>query len=267
MTTIDANGIRLHYTMEGDGPPLLLISGLGQHSGVWETIKPLLLPHHRVITFDNRGTGRSDAPPGPYTIDQMGDDAAALIEGLGLGPVDVVGWSLGGSVLQSLLIRHVPLLRRAVLLSAFPSYTPLQQGWLDCLLCLKRNDVPLVAQTLFSMAWGFTPRFLFDHDFADVAARFAVEQDPTPVTAEAFEAQAHGLRRYDSRPDLPGVTTPTLVLVGAEDTLTPPAQSIEMAGLIPGAKLQILPRGGHGMILEYTPDTVGAIAAFLGEKT
>ena len=265
MATINANGIQLHYEIEAEGPPLLLISGLGGHSGVWATVKPLLTPHYKVITFDNRGTGQSDVPPGPYTIDQMGDDAAALIEGLGLGPVHVVGWSLGGSVLQSLLIRHGRLLRRAVLLSAFPSYTAVQDGWLDCLLSLKRSDVSPIAQAIIGMAWGFTPRFLFDHDFVEAAARVGVEQDPTPVTTEGFEAQAHGLRRYDSRVDLPTVATPTLVLIGAEDTLTPPAQSVEMAALIPGAKLQILPRGGHGMVLEYTQDTVGAILAFLGD--
>jgi pimeloyl-ACP methyl ester carboxylesterase len=266
MATADVNGIRLHYDIEGEGPPLLLISGLGGHSGVWATVKPLL-GGYRVITFDNRGTGRSDVPPGPYTIDQMADDAAALLQHLDLGPVDVVGWSLGGSVLQSLLIRHGALFRRAVLLNAFPSYTGVQQGWLDCLLALKRSEVPPLAQTLYGMAWGFTPRFLSDHGFLEAAARYAVDQDPWPTTVEGLEAQAHGLRRYDSRADLPKVTTPTLVLIGAEDTLTPVSQSVEMAVLIPGAHLQVLPRGGHGMVLEYGPDTVAAITAYLGASS
>ncbi|WP_293676902.1 alpha/beta hydrolase, partial [uncultured Phenylobacterium sp.] len=80
---------------------------------------------------------------------------------------------------------------------------------------------------------------------------------------EGFAAQAHGLRRYDSRPQLPSVKTETLVLVGAEDTLTPVSQSIEMATLMPNARLQVLPRGSHGMAIEYTTDTVAAIRAFL----
>ena len=136
-------------------------------------------------------------------------------------------------------------------------------GWLDCILMLKRSAVPALAADMFKMAWGFTPRFLSDHEAVAASAR-AAGQDPTPVTAEGLEAQAHGLRRYDSRPDLPKVMTPTLVLVGAEDTLTPPAQSIEIAALIPDAKLQVLPRGGHGVVLEYTPDVVAAVTAFLG---
>ena len=262
MSTAKLGDVSLFYEVEGTGPPLLLIAGLGADSRAWVTVKPLLTARYTCITFDNRGAGRSDAPPGPYTIPQMGADAAALIRHLDLGPVAAVGWSLGGSVLQALLIQDQELVSRAVLLSAFPSYTELQQGWLDCLLALRQSDVSPVAQAMFGMAWGFTPRMLLDHEAVAAGAKAGQAAGPA-VTFEGFAAQAHGLRRYDSRPQLPGVKTPTLVLVGAEDTLTPVAQSIEMAALIPGARLQVLPRGGHGMAVEYTPDTVAAIRAFL----
>jgi 3-oxoadipate enol-lactonase len=111
------------------------------------------------------------------------------------------------------------------------------------------------------MAWAFTPRWLSNHSAAVATAKLGLK-DPYPTSGEGFEAQAHGLRRYDSRPDLPTVTTPTLVLVGAEDILTPVGQSAEIARLIPSARLQVLPRGGHGMVLEYTSDTVRAIIEF-----
>jgi pimeloyl-ACP methyl ester carboxylesterase len=264
MARANLDGVTLHYDIEGEGPPLLLIAGLGANSSAWATVKPLLVARFTCITFDNRGTGRSDAPPGPYTIEQMADDTAALIEHLGLGPVDAVGWSLGGSVLQALLIRRGELVRRAVLLSAFPSYTELQHGWLDCLLSLRRSDVAPQAVAMFGMAWGFTAKMLSDHAVVAAAGRMAAEA-PYPTSVEAFEAQAHGLRRFDSRPLLPTVAAPTLVLVGAEDVLTPVSQSVEMTALIPGARLKVLPRGSHGMVVEYTPETVAAIAAFLDE--
>jgi pimeloyl-ACP methyl ester carboxylesterase len=192
----------------------------------------------------------------------MADDTAALIAHLNLGPVLAVGWSLGGSVLQGLLIRNGALVRRAVLLSAFPSYTELQHGWLDCLITLRRSEVPAAAQAMFGMAWGFTAKMLSDHAVVAAAGSLGASA-PYPTSVAGFEAQAHGLRRYDSRPRLPTVTTPTLVLVGAEDVLTPVSQSIEMASLIPGARLQVLPRGSHGMLIEYLPETVAAIATFL----
>lgn len=262
MATASVNGVELFYEVEGEGPPLLLIAGLGANSSSWATIKPLLKSRFTCITFDNRGVGRSAVPAGPYTIDQMADDAAALIRHLALGPVAAVGWSLGGSVLQGLLIRNGELVSKAVLLSAFPSYTELQHGWLDCLISLRRSDVSPEAQAMFGMAWGFTGKMLVHHDQLAAGAKLGAKA-PYPTTPEGFEAQAHGLRRYDSRPLLPTVKTPTLVLVGAEDVLTPVSQSIEMAELIPGAKLQVLPRGSHGMAIEYTPETVAAITAFL----
>ncbi|MDB5481416.1 MAG: alpha/beta hydrolase fold protein [Caulobacteraceae bacterium] len=263
MPTVDIDGVNLHCDIEGEGPPLLLIAGLGANASSWATIKPLLKGRFTCITFDNRGVGQSDAPPGPYTIDQMADDTAGLIRRLGYDRVMAVGWSLGGSVLQALMIRNGDLVSRAVLLSAFPNYTELQHGWLDCLLCLRQSGVAAEAQAMFGMAWGFTGKMLADHGALAAAARLGAAA-PYPTSYEGFAAQAHGLRRYDSRPMLGAVKTPTLVLVGAEDVLTPVSQSIEMAELIRNARLHVLPRGGHGMAIEYPTETVAAITAFLG---
>lgn len=262
MPRASVNGIEVHYEVAGEGPPLLLVSGLGLSSQAWAPVLPDLTGRFTVVTMDNRGTGRSDVPPGPYSIDTLADDTAALLRHLGLGPVSVVGWSLGGSVLQSLLIRHGDLLDRAVLLSAFPSYTPLQHAWLDAGLLVRRQGLDPVSVSLSGMSWSFTPRLLSDHGRAVAQAELAA-QTPYPTSLSGFEAQAAGLRVYDSRQHLPSVTTPVQVLVGAEDVLTPVAQSVEMASLIPGAQLKVLPRGGHAMVLEYPTDTLDAIVDFL----
>jgi 3-oxoadipate enol-lactonase len=264
MATAEVNGITLRYEVAGDGPPLLLISGLGASSTAWAPVAPRLGERYTVITFDNRGTGLSSVPEGPYAIDDLADDTAALLDHLGTGPVLAVGWSLGGSVLQSLLIRYGSTLRRAVLLNAFPSYTRVQHAWLDALLALRRSGLDAVDLALQGMAWGFTARSLCDHDAAAARAEL-VRHDPHPTCLAGFEAQAAGLRAYDSRPRLGEVATPTLVLTSAEDVLTPAAQSVEMAAAIPDATLRILPRGGHGMIIEYPDDTLEAITAFLGD--
>ncbi|MEK6443144.1 alpha/beta fold hydrolase [Pseudonocardia sp. T1-2H] len=263
MSTATVNGVTLRYDVRGDGPPLLLIAGLGLSSLAWAAAAPLLAQSFMVITFDNRGTGLSEVPPGPYTIDDLGDDAAALVGHLGLGPVAAVGWSLGGSVLQSLLIRHPRVLTKAVLLNAFPSYTGVQDAWLDAGLALRRAGLDPVSIGIHGMPWAFTPRLLSDHAAAAAQAELA-RKDPHPTSLAGFEAQAAGLRLYDSRPGLPSATTPTLVLAGAEDVLTPVAQSVEMAELLPNGTLRVQPRGGHGMVVEYLDDTLGAITAYLG---
>ncbi len=164
----------------------------------------------------------------------MADDIAELISHLGVAPVRVVGWSLGGSVVQSLLIRHRELVDRAVLVAAFPSYTPLQHAWLDASLALRESGASDDAKAVFGMPWAMTPRSLSDHQAAFEGLQLA-RSIPHPTSLEAFKAQAVAIRTYDSRADLPGITTPTLIVVGAEDILTPVAQSIEMAALIPNA--------------------------------
>jgi 3-oxoadipate enol-lactonase len=266
MTHLTVNGLRIRYEEQGNGPPLLLISGLGANRLSWATIVPLLKDSYRCITFDNRGTGESDVPPGPYTIDQMADDAAALLDALDTGPAFAVGWSMGGSILQSMLINHGQRLRRAVLLSTLPSYTDLQHPWLDAGLALRRAGVDPLTLGVSGMPWAFTPRLLSDHARAFAAAQLGA-QNPYPTSLEGFEAQARAIRVYDARPRLPEVTTPTMVLVGAEDVLTPVHQSVEIASLIPGAHLTVLPRGGHAMAIEYTDDTVAAIRGYFSEES
>jgi 3-oxoadipate enol-lactonase len=264
MPHVTVNGIRIAYEEQGSGPPLLLISGLGANRLSWVPLLPLLTDAFRCLTFDNRGVGESDVPPAPYSIDLLADDAAALIDALGIAPVAAVGWSMGGSVLQSLLINHGEKVSRAVLLSTLPAYTELQHGWLDAGLSLRRAGLDPLALGISGMPWGFTPRMLANHTRAFKSAKLAA-QNPFPTSYEGFAAQAEAIRVYDSRPRLPEVKTPTLVLVGAEDVLTPVHQSVEIAELIPGARLIVLPRGGHAMAIEYPEDTVHAIRAFLTE--
>jgi pimeloyl-ACP methyl ester carboxylesterase len=262
MPKADVNGIEMYYQVEGSGPPLLFIMGLGGHRMGMAPAVPFFTDKWSVITFDNRGTGESSVPEGPYTIDQMGDDAAALIDHLDMGPVTAVGWSLGGCVLQSLLINHGDKLEKAVLLSTLPNYTKVQHPWLDGLIALREAGADARVLGAIGMPWGFTPKALFDHDMVAANLELAA-QDPFPTTLTGFKGQGDAIRNYDSIPDLPKVTTPTLVLVGAEDVLTPPSQSVEMAAALPGAQLQILPRGGHGMLIEYLPETVAAIQAYI----
>ena len=112
------NGITIDYSTAGDGPPVLLICGTGQPADLWfAQVTDLAAAGHTVITFDNRGCGRSEAPPAPYSVTGMAADTAALIEHLGLGPCDVIGYSLGGYIAQELAVTRPGLVRRLVLLA------------------------------------------------------------------------------------------------------------------------------------------------------
>lgn len=263
--TAKANGTELYYEIGGTGPTLVLISGLGQNALAWNTVVAAFRKDYRVLVFDNRGTGRSALPPGPYSIDQMADDTAALIRHLGIGPVAVVGWSMGGSILQSLLIRHGDLLRAGVLLNALPNYTKVQHYWLDGLIALRRSEAPPEAKVALSMPWAISSLVLADHERTAEWVQHVLA-NPWPTTNEGFEAQAAGLRVYDSLPHLGQVSTPALVLVGADDVLTPVAQASQIARAIPGADLEVMGKGGHSMVLDYPQDVHRIITTWLGRN-
>jgi len=263
MAEFDSAGVKLHYEITGSGPELLLISGLGASRKSWLPVLPQLSERHTCITFDNRGAGLSDVPPGPYTIEQMSDDTAALLAHLGTGPVPAVGWSMGGVILQALLLDHPDTVSRAVLLSTLPSYTDVQHAWLDGLLALRAAGVDPVVLGTSGIAWGFTPYTLTDHTAVYAALQLGAA-DPEATSAAGFAAQAAAIRVFDRRPELSAITTPVLVLVGAEDVLTPPSQSLEIAERISGSRLVVLPRGGHGMVVEFPNPVLAAIEGFLG---
>jgi 3-oxoadipate enol-lactonase len=262
MPHVIANGVSLYYEEAGSGPPLLLIAGLGANRNSWATVVPVLSARYRVFTFDNRGAGRSEVPPGPYAMEDMAHDTAALIDHLGTGPMAAIGWSMGGVILQSLLIDHPDKVSVAVLLSTLPSYTELQHPWLDGLLALRQAGVDPITLATASLPWAFTPHTLTDHP----RTRHLLElgaKDPEPTGYAGFTAQASGIRVFDRRSELGSIRTPTLVLVGAEDVLTPPAQAIDIASRLPDASLVVLPRGSHAMIIEFPAPTLAAIESFL----
>jgi pimeloyl-ACP methyl ester carboxylesterase len=148
------------------------------------------------------------------------------------------------------------------LLNAFPSYTELQHAWLDCSLILRAQVKDPATRLIYESAWGLTAHTIADHA-AMVSNARAAASDPFPTAYIGFAGQADAIRHYDSRADLHRVMRPTLVLVGAEDTLTPVSQAAEMAALIPDSCLQVLPRGGHRMVQEYPEETLAAIMTFL----
>jgi len=256
--------VSIHFTDTGDGPALVLIPGLGSSSRSFDPVVPVLSKSYRVIAVDNRGTGRSDAPPGPYRIETMADDVAHVIDSLGVAPVAAVGLSMGGTVLQSMLIDHRELLSAAVLLSTFPSYTAVQHAWLDAQLAVRRSSAGPLAVAAVGIAWVLTGSILGDHERLHAALELRAS-DPEPTGYEAYAAHAEATRTFDRRAELPTVTTPTLVVVGAEDVLTPVSQSVEIGELIPGSKLVVLPRGGHGVLLEYQSRTLAVVTRFLDE--
>jgi 3-oxoadipate enol-lactonase len=264
MPTAEINGITMYYEEQGQGEPLLLIMGLGMHSLAWIMQTAAMAQKFRTIVFDNRGAGRTSAPPGPYTIRQMADDTRGLLDHLGIEKAHIVGVSMGGMIAQELAINYPERVGRLVLMSSLAKQPDGQVAdwWLGFGEWAREQGADPRQFLTYTLPWLFTANLLGNTAMVSAAVNQSA-MDPYPISTEGFKGQAAAARAHDTVERLAQIKSPTLVLVGKEDVLTPVAYSQVLAERIPGARLQILEHGGHGMTLEYAADVNNALLAFL----
>jgi pimeloyl-ACP methyl ester carboxylesterase len=244
MPYTDAPGFRMYYEEHGSGFPLLLINGLGSDHLEWIHQIPAFEARFRVVVFDNRGTGRTDVPPGPYTTAQMGDDAAALLRALGIPRAHVLGVSLGGMIAQEVALRHPDLVDGLVLGCTGPGGE----------LSVRPSPEAMAA---FSLAMGEDPeselRRMLPFLYTDACIRERPEEiegfvrrrldHPTPP--EGYLAQLFAAVSHDASTRLEKIRARTLVITGDADRLVNWENSLRLAGRIPGATLVVLPGAPH----------------------
>ena len=234
--------MRLHWEdTGGNGPPVLLIMGLGMNAtGWWRTIP--VLSAFRVLSFDNRGVGRSERAPGPYTVAEMADDAASVLDAAGVEAAHVYGISLGGMIAQEVALRH-PSRVRALVLGATTRGGDAWVPALDDVMTFVRLRAQMTAEHAVwaSVPINYAPRTRRErgHLIAeDIAQRLRF-----PVEAEYYAAQLAAANGHDARVE--DIAAPTLVVHGEEDVLIPPENGRRLAADIPGAELSLWPGAAH----------------------
>lgn len=256
---------RIYYEEEGSGFPLLLISGLGEGTWLWYEQRPFFREYYRVITFDNRGSGKSDAPEGPYTMRQLAADALRLLDALDIRETFVVGFSMGGMIALELSLMAPERVRSLVLVSSHCggelSVQPAPET-LDVFLVnggmtreeILRKNLPVVfsEETL-----AHKPEVVE----AYVAAQLGAERQPPG----AFRWQIAAILEYDCSDRVTSLATPILLIAGSRDLLTPRENVYLMAETLPRPRVVMIPGGGHAIHLEH-PDWVNEIIdSFLQE--
>jgi 3-oxoadipate enol-lactonase len=256
------DGTRIHYDTFGraDGPPLLLIQGLGADSRGWLRQRGMLSDRYRGIVFDNRGVGRSDKPPGPYDLEVMAADAVAVLDDLGIESAHVMGASMGGIIAQILGVRYQSRVRSLVLACTGCQHLP----WRRELLAEWEETARLKGmRALVDLAarWLMGPRSRFRlWPVVGVLGPMAMQ-----VSSEAFCAQVDAILASDDklRYELETIVVPTLILVGSQDILTPIGDSELLHELIPGSELVIVTGGAHGFMVENAGRFNSAVREFL----
>ena len=257
---LGVGGGELAYAVSGDGPALLLLHAFPLGLFMWDAQAEALAARHRVIRFDARGFGGSDSSQGPLTMERIADDAAALLDQLGVSRAVVGGCSMGGYAALAFVRRHPQRLAGLVLQDTRAGADSEEA---------RAGRAALAAKVLGEGASAaeatFLPKLLGETTKREQPALVAQLRERILATSPRAIADAlHGLAaRADSRPTLAEVRVPTLVLVGAEDVLTPPAESEAMAAAIPGARLEVVPHAGHLANLERPHAVNAALAAFL----
>jgi 3-oxoadipate enol-lactonase len=265
MPTINANGISLYYEQHSNGPDLLLIMGLGMHSAAWAPQTPVFAEHFRVTVFDNRGAGRSSAPDEPYSMAGMADDTNALMDALDIGHAHVVGASMSGFIAQELAINHPSRVERLVLACTRARAGKVRHILAPAQAALFDLEMAPEQRALLMMPWAFTSAFMSDAARVLTALELR-RKDLYAIQSYAYKRQQAAVIAHDTLDRLGRIAARTLVLVGAEDILTPVDESIELMRGIPNAQLQVLPRGGHGFGLEYPAEFNRAVLNFLTDK-
>ena len=260
----DANGARLYYEVYGEGEPLLLIMGLGANHLAWASHVPAYAREFQVIVFDNRGTGQSDFPEDvDFTIPLMADDAAALLDALGVDRAHVYGVSMGGMIAQELALRHPRRLRSLILGATWPGGPDAVPPEMETLRLLV--DWGAAAGRVASPAFLdvlYSPGYLAEHG-SELLEGFGRYADYPQTAPEAYVAQLGAAARHDTYDRLPDIAAPTLVIHGTADPLVPAANGRILAERIPRAGLVLLEGARHGYLQEKQAEADAAVLSFL----
>jgi pimeloyl-ACP methyl ester carboxylesterase len=255
------DGLSINYKVEGHGEPLVMITGFGASRSGWFPQIRFFSRYYRVITFDNRGAGKSSKPPGAYSTRMMADDTAKLMDLLGIEKAHIVGLSMGGMIAQELAINYPHRVMKLVLACTYAKQDDTSG---DAAELAKFSQ--LTPQEKFAAIVGLAfskpiYRFVFR-----LLARIQTKL-MRPSDKLGIEGQSEARRLHDTLDRLPSITVPTLVIVRTQDRIIKPASSEIIAAKIPNAKLVKVEGGSHYLSLEMKRIFNREVLTFLRSDT
>ncbi len=260
MASIEINGVSIHYEQQGSGPAVVLVHGLGGSAQLWEQLVPALAGEFRVVSYDLRGAGQSDKPPGPYTLDLLVSDLAALVEALELAPVILVGHSLAGGLVLAYAAEHADDVAAVVGVGAVCEVPDAGRAGLRERAAVVRDggmaDVAqVVAENGTDPSWRERDRDAYE-GFRDAVAA----NDP-----EGYAALALVVADLDVSDRLERIASPVLLIAGGSDPVSPPAANLASVERLPNATYVSVAECGHIIPLERPQELLDSVRPFLRE--
>jgi 3-oxoadipate enol-lactonase len=254
MPKVKVNDININYKVEGQGEPLVMINGI--NAARWSLLLQTraFKKYYQVITFDNRGVGKTDKPDGPYTTKIMADDTIGLMDYLAIDRANILGMSMGGAIAQELAINYPERVKKLVLASTITKIETSRDELTDI-----RKEMSRIAVNSFSnnkwlwKLWRMNLPLLMRIYILLVGTRGLIGQHET-------------MRTHDTLDRLHMIEAPTLVITGAADRLLPPSSSDVIADQIPNAKLVKVENGSHAFHIEMRGRFNQEVLDFLGSS-
>jgi len=260
MAFASINGIVLHHQVIGpsDGPALVFINSLGSDFRIWQEVVPAFAEDFRVVLYDKRGHGLSDAPPAPYTIDEHADDLLGLLDHLGIERFSLIGLSVGGLISQRLAAR-CPERIQTITLCCTAAKIGTPELWAERIAGVANSGIEPLADNVLQR-W-FTPLFRQTHATELAGWRNMLVRTP----AHGYAGTCAAIRDADLRPDAGRIAIPTLCVAGDHDGSTPADVVKGTADLIPGARFALIDGAGHIPCIEKPAVLSTLIKAHLQE--
>lgn len=266
MPFTDNDGVSLYYEEHGptNADPIVFVEGLGYGRWMWRWQRESFADDYRVVVWDNRGTGESDAPDGPYSIEEMAGDLEAVLAAVGLESVHVVGASMGGMIAQQYALDYDRAKTLSLLCTtpggdeAVPTPPETQERMFDVPEGYDEREA-----IRYKMAPAMTEEFAAEHD--DLLSDIVDWRLAGDASGEAREAQAMGVANFDASDRLGELSLPTLIAHGTADRVLPFENAELLADRIPHAELESFEDGPHLFFIEQSGAVNERLRTFLDD--
>jgi pimeloyl-ACP methyl ester carboxylesterase len=262
MPRVRVGDLELFYDTDGAGDPVLLLMGLGGEHHGWDLVRADLARRYRLVLVDNRDAGASDEARTPYALADMASDALGVMDHLGIERFHVIGASMGGAIAQHLALQAPTRVATLGLVGTWARTDALLAaiftGWR-----LLVEQLPPAEFLAMVAPWAFTYRFFQSPPPEVVALQEAFRARGVLKSVAAYRRQVDACLAHDAVGLLPLLRTPTLVLVGEDDILTPPRYGRALAAALGRAEVALVPASGHACFLETPKPVAERLLRFL----
>lgn len=262
MSTVKVNGINIEYTVIGQGEPLVMIMGLGASQSLWEPQIAVFKQHYQLITFDNRGAGKSDKQNRPNNIKTMAGDAIGLMNHLGLAKANILGVSMGGMIAQELAINYPDRVSKLILACTYACVDRPDSGTTQEVVQMAKLPLSKIGIGFINLAYNKPLYRLFIILKIMIRSKFRNHSDKTGGK-DGFMGQIEACLKHNTLDKLSLIKATTLVITGSKDRVIKPSSSEVIARLIPNAKLVIIKNGSHSFHAEMKKVFNQAVLNFL----